>query len=75
MNPYESPVFSDVGVHDWSLAKRCAFWFSMLLIGGLFINSVSLWKSGIGGVYARGQENSAEKVMRFVFDWRPRSKS
>lgn len=75
MNPYESPSCVSGYTCDWSLAKRCAFWFAMLLIGALFINSVSLWKSGIGGVYARGNENYAEKLFRFVFDWRPQSNS
>lgn len=42
-SPYASPNFPDAYKTDWSLVKRCVFWFSMLAIAIAGINSITLW--------------------------------
>lgn len=65
-NPYATPENIENYKGDWSLVKRCSFYFSMVLVFIAFINASHLWfeirKDGNFRTFS-----STEQVKRMFF--------
>jgi hypothetical protein len=68
-NAYASPESVNAHKPDWSLAKRVAFWFSMLAIAAAMVLFTACWSQYRTIESVRMSSNLLTVIRDFFFGW------